>query len=87
MTNNHTLTATAEAKNTKSPISSVVNEILTRPRQHDVTFIVVMELLNQLDVEDCEELLLRIVNIFKFDIDDMALIHEVVTAFMEEQNS
>ena len=87
MTNNHTLTATAEAKNTVSPIAPLVSEILARPRQHNVTFIVVMELLNQLDVEDCEELLLRIVNIFKFDIDDMALILEVVTAFMEEQNS
>ena len=56
-------------------------------RQHNVTYIAVKQSLSQVDLEDCEELLLRIVNIFKFDIDDMALIHEVVTAFMEEQNS
>ena len=88
MTNNHTLTATAEAKNTVSPIAPLVSEILARPRQHNVTYMVVKSLIeDSFTLGDYEELLLRVIEIFKFDVDDMLLIQEVVTSFLEEQNS
>lgn len=71
-----------------SPIAPVVSEILARPRQHNVTYIVVKQLIeNSISLGDYEELLLRVIEVFKFDTDDMELIQEVVVAFLEEQNS
>ena len=88
MTNNHTLTATAEAKNTKSPIAPVVSEVLSWKRQHNVTYIVVKQMIEEsFSLGDYEELLLRVIEIFKFDVDDMLLIQEVVTSFLEEQKA
>ena len=68
-----------------SPIAPVVNEILGRKRQLNVPYIVVKQLIE--DLGDYEELLLRVIEIFKFDQDDMELIQEVVTSFLEEQNA
>ena len=57
-------------------------------RQHNVTYIAVKQKVeNEIMFGDHEELLLRIIEIFKFDIEDMALIQEAVSAFLEEQNS
>ena len=71
-----------------SPIAPVVNEILGRKRQHNVTYIVVKQLVEEsFSLGDYEELLLRVIEIFKFDQDDMELIQEVVVAFLEEQKA
>jgi len=57
-------------------------------RNHNVTYIAVKQKVeNEIEFGDHEELLLRIIDIFKFDIEDMALIQEAVSAFLEEQNS
>jgi hypothetical protein len=71
-----------------SPIAPVVNEILSRPRQHNVTYIVVKQLIEEsFSLGDYEELLLRVIEIFKFAQDDMELIQEVVVAMLEEQKA
>ena len=71
-----------------SPIAPVVNEVLSWKRQHNVTYIVVKQMIEEsFSLGDYEELLLRIIEIFKFDVDDMLLIQEVVTSFLEEQKA
>jgi len=71
-----------------SPIAPVVNEVLNWKRQHNVTYIVTKQLIEEsFSVDDYEELLLRVVEVFKFDYDDMILIQEVVVAFLEEQKA
>jgi hypothetical protein len=57
-------------------------------RNHNVTYIAVKQKLeNEIEFGDHEELLLRIIDIFKFDVEDMVLIQETISAFLEEQNS
>ena len=71
-----------------SPIAPVVSEVLSRKRQHNVTYIVVKQLIEEsFSLGDYEELLLRVIEIFKFDQDDMELIQEVVVAMLEEQKA
>jgi hypothetical protein len=71
-----------------SPIAPVVNEVLSWKRQHNVTYIVVKQMIEEsFSLGDYEELLLRVIEIFKFDVDDMLLIQEVVTSFLEEQKA
>ena len=71
-----------------SPIAPVVNEVLSWKRQHNVTYIVVKQMIEEsFSLGDYEELLLRVIEIFKFDQDDMELIQEVVVAMLEEQKA
>ena len=71
-----------------SPIAPVVNEVLNWKRQHNVTYIVTKQLIEEsFSLGDYEELLLRVIEIFKFDVDDMELIQKVVVAMLEEQKA
>jgi hypothetical protein len=71
-----------------SPIAPVVNEVLNWKRQHNVTYIVTKQLIEEsFSLGDYEELLLRVIEVFKFDYDDMILIKEVVVAMLEEQKA
>ena len=74
--------------NMNSPIAPVVNEVLNWKRQHNVTYIVTKQLIEEsFSLGDYEELLLRVIEVFKFDYDDMILIKEVVVAMLEEQKA
>jgi len=71
-----------------NPIAPVVNEVLNWKRQHNVTYIVTKQLIEEsFSLGDYEELLLRVIEVFKFDYDDMILIKEVVVAMLEEQKA
>ena len=71
-----------------NPIAPVVNEVLNWKRQHNVTYIVTKQLIEEsFSLGDYEELLLRVIEVFKFDYDDMILINEVVVAMLEEQKA